>query len=129
MGLPPHSSDFACASVFEKHAAPGSARARVLRQQPGRKLLIVWDNPRVHRAAQTTFAPMHRSVDSEHLPPYAPKATPVDFLRAHSKGYELASYVALGKAELGDCGVDTLRGTRRLNDVLAGCCHGAGLEQ
>lgn len=128
MGLPPHSSDFACASVFEKHAAPGSARARVLRQQPGRKLLIVWDNLRVHHAAQKALVRMHRSLDFEYLPPYAPQANPVEFLWAHSKGHELANYVPDTKAELGEYVVDTLRRTRRRYDVLAGFFHAAGLE-
>jgi len=101
---------------------------RQLRRQIGRKLLIVWDNLRVHHAAQKALQRMHRSVEFAYLPPYAPQANPVEFLWAHSKGHELANYVPDTKDELGQHVVSTLRRTRRRYDVLAGFFHAAGLE-
>lgn len=101
---------------------------RLLRRQLGRKLLIVWDNLRVHHAAHKALRRMHRSVEFAYLPPYAPQANPVEFLWAYSKGHELANYVPDTKDELGQHVVNTLRRTRRRYDVLASFFHAAGLE-
>lgn len=100
---------------------------RALRQQLRRKLLIIWDNLRVHHAAQKALWRLAATIEFAYLPPYAPQLNPVEFLWAHSKGKELANYVPDTKAELGARVVDTLRTTRRRPDVLRGCFHAAGL--
>jgi hypothetical protein len=94
----------------------------------GKKLLVVWDNLRVHHAAQKALSRMRGSLSFAYLPPYAPQANPVEFLWAHSKGKDLANYVPDTKAELGEHLVHTLCRTRRRCDVLKGCFHAAGLR-
>lgn len=100
---------------------------RALREQLRRKLLIIWDNLRVHHAAQKALWRVAGSVEFAYLPPYAPQLNPVEFLWAHAKGKQLPNFVPDTKIELGEHLVDSLCATRSRSDVLRGFFHAAGL--
>jgi transposase len=100
---------------------------RALRQHLQRKLTVIWDNLRVHHAAQKVLSRMKGSIEFEYLPPYAPQANPVEFLWAHQKGKELRNFTPDTKEELGGRLVETLRAARKRQDVLRGCFHAADL--
>ena len=107
---------------------PGPIRAqqcvdflKALRRQIGRKLLIIWDNLKVHKSRL-----VRRSLDScrgeiqvEFLPAYAPELNPSEYLFGHLKPRELGNFCPRNIDELKNYARRRLRSMQRRPTLVA----------
>jgi transposase len=62
--------------------------ARLVRSMKGRKVMLIWDNLRVHKSKEVTawLAQRPHQIETAHLPPYAPQYQPDERLNRALKG-------------------------------------------
>jgi transposase len=100
---------------------------QLLRQHPGRHVVVVMDQARPHTSKMTkTFIASRPRLHVFHLPPYSPDWNPDEKVWNHLKNHELKAHRATNKQELYELATEKLENMSDDRDLLQGlyfrCC-------
>jgi transposase len=100
---------------------------QLLRQHPGRHVVVVMDQARPHTSKMTkAFIETRPRLHVFYLPPYSPDWNPDEKVWNHLKNHELKAHRATNKQELYDLAQEKLENMRDDRDLLHGlyfrCC-------
>jgi transposase len=100
---------------------------QLLRQHPGRHVVVVMDQARPHTSQMTkTFVETKSRLHVFHLPPYSPDWNPDEKVWNYLKNHELKAHRATNKQELYDLTEEKLENMSTDQDLIQGlyfrCC-------
>jgi len=102
-----------------------------LLRQAGERLLVIWDRSPIHRRAEITKfieGVGRKKLWVEHLPPYAPDLSPVEWLWRRLKRVEMRNLVCLDPEELHQQFHLATNRVRRKPELVQAFFGSAGLE-
>jgi transposase len=109
----------------------GLARAflkALLKEIPG-KIVLVWDNLRVHRSRLVKeFCRAGKRISLEYFPPYAPELDPVEYVWSYLKKNPLANHPAHDLAELASTARRSGRSVQKREPLLRSFMKHTGLS-
>jgi len=110
------------------HHGEVMAFLRMVRRALGRRLIVVLDRLKAHKAAAEPLSEQSPGgFLFEWLPAYSPELNPVEGLWQHTKGNDMANFVPLGIDDLEAYAIGSLATTRTERTILLGCLAHAGL--